>query len=226
MQSRTKSTIVILIVLVIGFVLGSLTSGALRQRRVDRFRHLSPQDQFRETMENIIRPDNRQRMELEQIWEKQDHRIAEIQENSAIQIMNFVDSLKLEFNSILTDEQQYRLQEHMNTMHEKFMRIRIGHMTRLLDLTDGQVKELRGIFEKHRHMMPDGMFGFKTRSTSRDREHFRQMESEIENLLTPDQLKKYQEYRQKRKRPEGAFIFYKEPGPGEYPHRDQPGRED
>jgi Spy/CpxP family protein refolding chaperone len=209
MQSKGKSIVVVFIVLIIGFIMGALTSGALRNRRIDRIRHMGPQEKFERVLYDIVKPNEEQRNKLERVFEKYAGKMASIHDEQTISIMNVMDSLRTEVNSILTGEQKERFQQHMSQFHERFVRMQLNRIDRAVDLTEEQKSKIRKIFENHRELLPD-MPGGKNRPRLLDiRSHFEKFDQEIKEILTPEQ---YEQYRRLKEERRGGPGFFQERG--------------
>ena len=109
MNIRTKSTIVLIGVLLIGIIIGALGSTMLRRNmwedRVAKFR--SPHG-FTERFIKIIQPDPQQEKAIEEILLKHHHKMLSITEKSRDKINTHADSLFIELEPILSSEQMQR----------------------------------------------------------------------------------------------------------------------
>ena len=176
----------------VGFILGSLTSGALQNRRFDRFRHMSPEHRFKEAIENIVEPTVEQKQQLQKIFEKHAQKIAEIQEEKDSELFSVVDSLRLAMNKILTEDQLKRFHKHMDRTRDRFLFMHLDRLQRTVDLTEEQHKKIKTIFEKHQQLFPDRFISRGIRPPKPEmREMMKKLDQEIEAVLTHLVLLKY-----------------------------------
>jgi hypothetical protein len=112
MNTKAKSTLVLLGVLLIGIIIGALGSSLVRrniwQDRVERFR--SPEG-FSERLMHIIQPDQRQADQVRQILLKHHEKMEKITDQSRSMIKLHADSLLIDLKPVLTDEQMERLKD-------------------------------------------------------------------------------------------------------------------
>jgi hypothetical protein len=221
MTSKSKSTFIILIILIIGIIIGALVSGMLRKSRMDKFDRMSYHQRFIRVMDRIIKPSEEERGALEKILRKHSEKMNKVREKHQAEIISIVDSLKIELEKILTDEQLARLEKHLKRGSREFFKYRVDRMTELLDLDENQRNKITELFKN----MENDMFrGRKERKEySRDRrkimmEHREKLEQAIMDLLTPEQQKKFLELKDEIMSPPGFRI----PGPADRSQRDRP----
>ena len=103
MNTKTKSTLVLIGVLLIGIIVGALGSSLIRKNlwndRISRFR--SPQG-FTERLLNIIQPDADQKAQVEQILLLHHQKMELITERSHSLIKAHADSLLIDLKPIQT----------------------------------------------------------------------------------------------------------------------------
>lgn len=148
MQTKTKSMFLLLLVLVIGFILGALSSAAVRHIKGDRIARMGPDEQFRETMEKIIKPTKSQKTAIEQVLKRQSERIASIQQQRSNEFFAVFDSSRKALDKILTIEQKDILEQHMMKTRKNFSKMEIDRLDRMLDLTSSQKKQIEEILLK------------------------------------------------------------------------------
>jgi hypothetical protein len=116
MNLHVKTSIILIVTLLIGMVLGALLGGAfLRSRvkhRVERMR--TPQG-LAERMEKIIQPDDTNREAVREVLRKHAARFSEYHEGFAA----LADSLHKDLDPILTDEQKQRMEWLMEPLHRR-----------------------------------------------------------------------------------------------------------
>jgi len=213
MQSKGKSIAVVLIVLAIGFIMGALTSGALQNRRLHHIRHMGPQERFEKMLYDIVEPNVEQRQELDRIFEKYALKMAAINDEKTIALLNEVDSLRTEVRSILTEEQKKRFQERQQTFYEHFVEMQLNRIDRAVNLTDEQKKEIRAIFEEHKAFFPDPLNGEKHPPVSDFKPQLEKLDQELERILSPEQYKEYRELKRNRRGGPGRGFFPERGGP-------------
>jgi len=122
MNTKTKSTIVLIGVLLIGIVIGALGSSLIRrsmwEERVARFR--SPEG-FSERLIHIIKPDPAQEEKVRQILLKHHDKMEKITEASRAMIKEHADSLLIDLQPVLNPEQLARLKDilHRRPAHRR-----------------------------------------------------------------------------------------------------------
>ncbi|HPA87209.1 MAG TPA: hypothetical protein PK106_05395 [Bacteroidales bacterium] len=120
MKSRT--IILGIITLVIGFVLGMLTSAQLRLHRLKPVRMYFSEERFREGFYRTIQPDDAQKAKLDQILDKYGKLNSEIQNNFRKEFEANGRAMRKELDSNLTREQQALLKE-MDERRQEMMRL-------------------------------------------------------------------------------------------------------
>lgn len=112
MNVRTKTSLIILITFVIGMLLGILLDRTLMRfdfhKKIARFRHPGG---FIFMLERVIEPEAAQRDTLEKIIAKYSERFFEVASQSRAEMAVIMDSLRLELDPILTEEQKARIEE-------------------------------------------------------------------------------------------------------------------
>jgi hypothetical protein len=115
MNTKTKSTIVLIGVLLIGIVIGALGSSLIRrsmwEERVARFR--SPEG-FSERLMHIIQPDPGQEKRIREILLKHHNKMERITEESRALIRKHADSLLIDLKPVLNPDQLDRLKEMLH----------------------------------------------------------------------------------------------------------------
>lgn len=205
MSTRTKTMFIILSSVIIGIAIGALGSGMLRENRVKRFERMRPEQRFSEVMEKIIQPEGEQREAIEKVLKEQSEQIAAIQERYHSEIIAVFDSSRKALRSILTEEQRERLKEHIEKGSQQFTERRLNRLTNELQLDDQQRKQVEEIYQRR-----GGMFGRFHGIAETDsleklpdvKEAMKKLDEDIEAVLTPGQIEKFREFRQRR-RPKG-----------------------
>lgn len=118
---KTKSIIIIIGTLIIGFILGMLTSAQLRYQKLKPVRVFFSEERFRDGFYKIIQPDEKQKVIIEQLLDK----YAKINSDLQNKFRNDMDvnlkAFRKELDSKLTKEQIARIKE-MDEKREEMMR--------------------------------------------------------------------------------------------------------
>jgi len=151
---KAKPVILVAITLIIGFVLGMLTSAQLRFHRLQPMRMYFSEERFREGFFNIIQPDDKQKAEIEAILDKYARMNTTLQSDMRREFDSNFKEMHKELDSKLTKDQIARLK----AMDEKRTEmIRQGWKNR-----NDSVGRRRGPggpmrrFDDDRRMMPSG----------------------------------------------------------------------
>lgn len=111
MEMKTKSVIILIATLLLGFILGMLTSAQIRYHKLKPIRVFFSEERFREGIYSVINPDESQMVKLDEIIKKYSRRNREIQTNFRRELDNFTKDLWNEMDPVLTREQVEKLQE-------------------------------------------------------------------------------------------------------------------
>ncbi len=118
---KAKPIILVVLTLVIGFVLGMLTSAQLRLNRLQPVRFYFSDEKFREGFYKIVQPDEKQKTELDKVLDKYNKINRELQEYFWKEADSNMRAFRKEIDSKLTKEQISRLRE-MDERREKMIR--------------------------------------------------------------------------------------------------------
>ena len=133
---KAKPIILVIIILVIGFLLGMLTSAQLRLHRLKPVRVYFSEERFREGFYNIIQPDKGQKVKIEAILDKYAKINSELQENFRKELDSNMKAFRKEIDANLTKEQISRMREmderRQETIHQE-RRSRRSDTTRFRD---------------------------------------------------------------------------------------------
>jgi hypothetical protein len=108
---KTRSILVILFTLIIGFILGMLTSAQLRSQRLNPVRVYFSEERFRDGFYKAIQPDDQQKAQIEIILDKYARINSEIQTNFRKELDESMKEFRIELDSNLTKDQIARLKE-------------------------------------------------------------------------------------------------------------------
>jgi hypothetical protein len=108
---KAKPIILVIITLVIGFVLGMLTSAQIRFQRLKPVRFYFSEERFREGLFKTIQPDDKQKAEIEKILDKYFELNSELVNTFRKGTDLNMKEMRKELDSKLTREQLARLKE-------------------------------------------------------------------------------------------------------------------
>lgn len=138
---KLKPIIFIIVTLAIGFVLGMLTSAQLRYQRLKPVRMYFSEDRFREGFYKIIEPDEKQKVQIEQVLEKYAKINSDLQGNFRKELDANMKAFRKEIDSKLTKEQLARLKEMDEKRQEMIRQNRRNHQN---DSTNRRYDRHRG----------------------------------------------------------------------------------
>lgn len=143
---KTKPVILVIITLILGFVLGMLTSAQLRLHRLKPVRVYFSEERFREGFYNTIQPDEQQRARIEVILDKYAKLNSELQNEFRKDLESNMKAFRKEIDANLTKEQIVRLKEMDDRRHEMIRQERRDQGIDTLRRRDGR----RPDFDKRR----------------------------------------------------------------------------
>ncbi|MCU0461772.1 MAG: hypothetical protein MUF36_07145 [Bacteroidales bacterium] len=108
---KAKPILLVIVTLIIGFILGMLTSAQLRYQRLKPVRVYFSEERFREGFYKTIEPDEKQKTEIEKIIEKYAKLNSGLQGNFRKELDSNMKEFRKEIDSKLTKEQLARLKE-------------------------------------------------------------------------------------------------------------------
>lgn len=118
---KAKPIIFIIATLLIGFVLGMLTSAQLRIQKLKPVRVFFSEERFREGFYKIIQPDEQQKVVIEEVLDKYAREMADLQTDFRKNFDARMKAFRKELDSKLTKEQIARLKE-MDEKREEMIR--------------------------------------------------------------------------------------------------------
>ena len=118
---KTRTILLGIIILIVGFVLGMLTSAQLRYHKLKPVRVYFSEDRFREGFYKTIQPDEKQKVKIDQILDKYAKINSETQNDFRKELDSNVNALRKELDSQLTKEQLARLKD-MDERRQEMMR--------------------------------------------------------------------------------------------------------
>jgi hypothetical protein len=118
---KTRPILLVVIILIIGFVLGMLTSAQIRIHKMRPMRVFYSVDRFREGFYRTIQPDEKQKAKIDLILDKYAKINGETQAKFRKEFDSNLKALRKELDSNLTKEQIARLRE-MDKKREEMIR--------------------------------------------------------------------------------------------------------
>jgi hypothetical protein len=108
---KTKPILLVIVTLIIGFILGMLTSAQIRFHRLKPVRIYFSEERFREGFYKTIEPDAKQKEEIEKILQKYAKINGELQSDFKKELDSNMKDFRKEIDSKLTKEQLARLKD-------------------------------------------------------------------------------------------------------------------
>jgi hypothetical protein len=119
---KTKPVLIIIATLIIGFILGMLTSAQIRYHKLNPVRVFFSEERFREGFYSAIQPDEKQKAAIEVVLDKYAKINSELQRNFRNELESSMKEFRKEIDTFLTKDQIARLRE----LDERRQRM-IGH---------------------------------------------------------------------------------------------------
>lgn len=117
MTVKVKLSIIILVTLVIGMMLGALIQGAfMRNQFHKRITRLRTPEGFVRRFERVIQPTETQKPEIDKILLRNFERLNKRLAPPVQEMRRVIDTLQMELDPVLTPEQQARLHRHFEHM--------------------------------------------------------------------------------------------------------------
>ena len=124
---KAKSIIVVLVTLIIGFILGMLTSAQIRYHRLKPVRVFFSEERFRDGFYKTIQPDEQQKAKIDLILDKYAKINSELQNNFRRDLDASMKEFRKEVDLNLTKDQIARLKEMDERRHEMIRQNRRNH---------------------------------------------------------------------------------------------------
>jgi histidyl-tRNA synthetase len=106
---KAKPVLLVIITLIIGFVLGMLTSAQVRFHKLKPVRMYFSEERFREGFFNAIQPDEKQKAEIVEILDKYAKLNSNLQTDVRRELDSNIKEMRKELDSKLTKDQLARL---------------------------------------------------------------------------------------------------------------------
>jgi len=124
---KAKPILLVIITLLIGFILGMLTSAQIRFNKLKPVRLYFSEERFREGFYKTIQPDEKQKAEIRKILDKYAKLNSNLQGNFRKELDINMKEFRKEIDSRLTDEQLARLKEMDQKRLEMIRKQRKSH---------------------------------------------------------------------------------------------------
>jgi hypothetical protein len=144
---KTKPVLLILGTLIIGFILGMLTSAQIRYHKLNPVRVFFSEERFREGFYRAIQPDEQQKARIDLVLDKYAKINGELQNNFRKELDSNMNEFRKEIDTYLTRDQIARLRE-MDERRREMIRHNL----------DGHRNDSTG-FRGERHHFHEGMPG-------------------------------------------------------------------
>jgi len=124
---KLKPILVVVIILIIGFVLGMLTSAQLRFHRLKPVSVYFSEDRFRDGFYRAIEPDEKQKAKIDLVLDKYAKINSELQGSFRKELDASMKDFRKELDSYLTKDQLARLKDMDEKRHEMIRQNRKNH---------------------------------------------------------------------------------------------------
>jgi hypothetical protein len=123
---KTRSIILILATLIIGFILGMLISAQIRYQRLKPVQAYFSEERFRDAFYRTIQPDEKQKEKIDKILNNYARLNSELQRNFRKEFEANMEKMRTELDSCLTREQLVRVKEMDKKRVEMIEKFRKG----------------------------------------------------------------------------------------------------
>ena len=124
---KAKPVLLVVLTLLIGFILGMLTSAQIRFNKLKPVRLYFSEERFREEFYKAIQPDEKQKAEIQKILDKYAKLNSNLQGNFRKELDLNMKEFRKELDLKLTDEQLARLKEMDHKRQEMIRKSRKNH---------------------------------------------------------------------------------------------------
>lgn len=124
---KAKSIFVVFVTLIIGFILGMLTSAQIRYHRLKPVRVFFSEQRFRDGFYQTIQPDEQQKAKIDLILNKYGNITSQLQNNFRKELDSSMKEFRNEIDLNLTKEQIARLKDMDERRQEMIRQNRKNH---------------------------------------------------------------------------------------------------
>jgi hypothetical protein len=133
---KAKPVLLIIVTLIIGFILGMLTSAQVRYHRLKPVQVFFSEDRFRDGFYKTINPEGQQKAKIDLILDKYARINSELHSNFRKQLEASMRDFRKELDSNLTKDQLERLKVMDERRQEMIRRNRKSHQNDTTELRD------------------------------------------------------------------------------------------
>jgi hypothetical protein len=126
-KMKTKPVLLILGTLIIGFILGMLTSAQIRYHKLNPVRVFFSEERFREGFYKAIQPDEQQKARIDLVLDKYARINGELQSTFRKELDSNMKEFRKEIDTYLTRDQITRLREMDERRQQMIRHNREGH---------------------------------------------------------------------------------------------------
>ena len=116
MKSKFKPVLILLITLIIGFVIGGLTTVTIIRYKVMSF---ATEEGFNKVVYDFFDPDKEQEAKLKPIIDKYAKQYNQIKKTFIVQFIEIADSFLIEIEPILNEDQKEKAHDNLQEFEEK-----------------------------------------------------------------------------------------------------------
>jgi hypothetical protein len=124
---RAKPVLLILATLIIGFILGMLTSAQIRYHKLNPMRIFFSEERFREGFYNTIQPDEEQKAKIDLVLDKYAGINSDLHSNYVKELESNMEEFHREIDTYLTKDQIVRLREMDERRQKMIQQRRMRH---------------------------------------------------------------------------------------------------
>jgi cupin superfamily acireductone dioxygenase involved in methionine salvage len=133
---KTKPIILVIVTLIIGFVLGMLTSAQIRYHKLKPVKVFFSEERFRDGIYRAIQPDEKQKAKIDLVLDKYARINSERQNNFRKELDSSMKDFRKEIDTYLTKDQLSRLKEMDDRRQEMVRQYRNKHPHQEHDTTN------------------------------------------------------------------------------------------
>lgn len=152
---KARSILLVLVTLIIGFVLGMLTSAQIRYHRLKPVRVFFSEQRFRDGFYQAIQPDDQQKAKIDLVLNKYAKINSQLQSNFRKELDASMKEFRKELDLNLTKEQISRLKDLDERRQDMIRQYRKTHENDTLEMKDGRRHEPDGRLFPGEHHSPD-----------------------------------------------------------------------
>jgi hypothetical protein len=124
---KAKPVILIIATLIIGFILGMLTSAQIRYHKLSPVRVFFSEERFREGFYRAIQPDGEQKAKIDLVLDKYARINSDLQNNYRKELESTMKEFHSEIDTYLTKDQIVRLREMDERRQQMIQHNRLEH---------------------------------------------------------------------------------------------------